>query len=267
VPGTAPPSLPAESLPPGLPVRPAISDRRPPVGFVLHVPILMYHRVLPSSQATTSLPSLVVSPELFAAQLRALHDAGWHTLTMAELLAVLQAGREVPAHTFVITIDDGWDDGYRYALPILEANGFRATFFVVAGRIGTDPGALTPDHVRALSAAGNEIGDHTLDHVEVTHLDPAHLHYEIVAAAARIAQLCGTWPIDFAYPFGRVDAQAIAELQADGFGLAVTTHEGTVVDWPNRLALPRLRVGPGTSATGLLAEVIAAERPSGSFAG
>jgi len=37
-----------------------------------------------------------------------------------------------PDKTFVITIDDGWDDGYTYALPILQSHGFVATYFVIA---------------------------------------------------------------------------------------------------------------------------------------
>ena len=68
-----------------------------------------------------------------------------------------------PAKTFVITIDDGWDDGYTYALPILQSHGFVATYFVIAGRIDR-PGFLTSAHLQALVAAGDEIGDHTMDH-------------------------------------------------------------------------------------------------------
>jgi len=227
----------------------------------------MYHRIVPTNEAGNALPGLVVSPQLFAAQMKALHDAGWHAVTMKELFEALQAGHQLAARTFAITIDDGWDDGFRYALPILQANGFHATYFVVAGRIGNDPGVLTRDQVRALAAAGNEIDDHTYDHVEVTHLDAAHLHYEVMAAAARIAALAGSWPIAFAYPFGRYDALALDELAADGFGLAVTTREGALETWQGRLALPRVRVGPGTSPVGLMAEVNRLEQGGGSISG
>ena len=103
--------------------------------FALHVPILMYHRIVPFAQDGGSLPGLVVPPVTFAAQLDALEKAGWHTITMATLANDLQAHIKPPAKTFVITIDDGWADGYTYALPILQSHGFVATYFVIAGRI------------------------------------------------------------------------------------------------------------------------------------
>ena len=53
--------------------------------FTLHVPILMYHRIVPSAEAGDSIPGLVVPPDTFAAQLDALEAAGWHTITMATL--------------------------------------------------------------------------------------------------------------------------------------------------------------------------------------
>ena len=54
----------------------------------------------------------------------ALAAAGWHTITMATLANDLQANVKPPERTFAITIDDGWDDGYTYALPILAQHGF-----------------------------------------------------------------------------------------------------------------------------------------------
>ena len=45
----------------------------------------MYHRIIPTSEAGNSAPGLVVSPEMFSAQLKALRDAGWQSITMATL--------------------------------------------------------------------------------------------------------------------------------------------------------------------------------------
>ena len=225
----------------------------PVSGFVLHVPILMYHRVVPPAQAGDSLPGLVVSPQLLDAQLRALHAAGWRSITVAQLFADLRAGRAVPPRTFAVTFDDGWADGYRYALPILQRYGDHATFYVIAGRVGPGGSFLSSSQLRALIAAGMEIGDHTMDHVSLTGLSPARLRYEILGAAQRLAQLDGVWPLTFAYPAGRFDPAVELALAQDGFGLAVTTRPGAVEAWWDRFAIPRIRVGPGTSPGALLA--------------
>ncbi len=92
--------------------RPAIAvawpgpDRRGPGpghDVVLHVPILMYHRIVDSRTAHCPRPGLCVAPATFAAQLGLLAAAGWHTVTMASLAADLATGREPRRRTFVIT--------------------------------------------------------------------------------------------------------------------------------------------------------------------
>lgn len=217
-----------------------------PPGFSLRVPILMYHRIVPPAEAGNSLPSLVVPPEVFAAQMAALDAAGWRTVTAAQLAADLAAGRVPAAHTFVVTFDDGYDDGYRYALPVLQAHHFVATYYIVPGRIG-NPIVLTADHVRALTAAGMEIGDHTMNHVDLPHLTGAALSYQVAGAADRIAALTGQLPTTFAYPFGAEDPAVVRLVASCAFQLAVTNVEGVGETWAGRFLVPRLRVGPGTT--------------------
>lgn len=212
----------------------------------LQVPILMYHRIVPPAEAGGSLPSLVVPPDLFAAQMAALDAAGWRTITVSALAADLAAGRSPARRTFVVTFDDGYDDGYRYALPILQAHHFVATYYIVAGRIG-DPVDLSAEHVRALAAAGMEIGDHTMNHLDLPRLDTASLHYQIAGAAERIAGIMGRRPMTFAYPFGAEDPAVRGVVAGCGFALAVTNVEGVGERWADRFLVPRLRVGPGTS--------------------
>lgn len=241
--------------------------------FVLHVPILMYHRIVPIAEAGNSLPGLVVPPQTFAAQLDALAEAGWHTITMATLANDLQAHVNPLAQSFVITIDDGWDDGYSYALPILEKHAFVATYFVIAGYID-NPGFLSSAHLRALVAAGDEIGDHTMDHLSLSRQPAAKITYEIDAAAARIAQVTGYWPESLAYPYGGFDSQAAAAVAAcQELRIAaieapleiekpvargtpqVTVMPAAYETWAYRFVVPRIRVSPSTTPAYLLAEL------------
>jgi len=249
--------------------------------IALHVPILMYHRIVPIALAGDSLRGLVVPPETFAAQLDALAGAGWRTITMATLANDLQARRRPPARTFVITIDDGWDDGYTYALPILQKHGFVATYFVIAGRIDL-PSFLSSAHLQALVAAGDEIGDHTMDHVSLPSQKPPQLTYEIDAAAARIAQVTGRWPESLAYPSGGVDNEVVAAVAAcqelrvavieerlvtekpettgkpgasQSPGTVATAAPEVSETWTDRFVVPRLRVSPTTMPANLVAEL------------
>jgi peptidoglycan/xylan/chitin deacetylase (PgdA/CDA1 family) len=236
-----------------------IADVEPSPLFSLQVPILMYHRIVPAGLAGDSLPGLVVSPELFDAQLAALHAAGWHTVTVAQISQALQLHRTLPPRTFAISIDDGWDDGYTYALPVLQRYGFHATYYVIAGRVGTWKNVLTPAELRALAAAGMEIGDHTLDHRALPYLSQAQMHVQVVAAADLLATFVGERPATFAYPSGRYDLAAEEEVQADGFGMAVIEGSGAWEGAANQFAVPRVRVSPTTTPAWLLAQLRALE--------
>ena len=69
-----------------------------------------------------------------------------------------------------ITFDDGNVSDLEHALPALRARGLEATFFIVAGRIGT-PGFVDASGVRQLAAAGMEIGSHGMRHRPWRRLD------------------------------------------------------------------------------------------------
>jgi peptidoglycan/xylan/chitin deacetylase (PgdA/CDA1 family) len=261
-PGSAPPlaaSLPLVNSCNPRSVPRAIAVAAPAAGkagsFVLHVPILMYHRIVPSAEAGNSLSRLVVPPAIFAAQLDALKLAGWHTITLGTLANDLQARVKPAQRTFVITIDDGWDDGYTYALPILAQHGFVATYFVIAGRIDR-PGFLTSTHLQAIVAAGDEIGDHTMDHVHLPTQPAAKLPYEIDAAAARIAQVTGHWPESFAYPYGSVNSRVVIAVAAcQELRIAVIEESVALETWTNRFVVPRIHVGPDATPARLVAEL------------
>ncbi len=232
---------------------------QPSPTFALQIPILMYHRIVPAGLAGDSLPGLVVSPELFDAQLAALHAAGWHTVTVAQISQALQLHRTFPPRTFAISIDDGWDDGYLYALPILQRYGFHATYYVIAGRVGTWQNVLTPAELRTLVADGMEIGDHTMNHLSLPSLSPAALHYQVETAAELIESFVGERPATLAYPAGRYDAEVLQEVQADGFGLAVIEGSGAWESAADRFTVPRARVSPSTTPAGLVNQLRALE--------
>jgi peptidoglycan/xylan/chitin deacetylase (PgdA/CDA1 family) len=230
----------------------------PTIDHTLRVPILMYHRIVDPGQAGDSMPGLVVPPSLFTAQMRVLHGAGWGTITAAELASSLQHGSAVPARTFVVTIDDGWRDGYTDAWPVLETFGYRATYYVIGKRIGAR-GFLSPGELQTLAAAGMEIGDHTFDHHALPSLPDFVRRFEITAAADRIAQVVGQAPVTFCYPDGRSSLDVESQVAQAGFGLALTTQPGARQSWSTRYALPRLRVTPSTSAIALLARMEVAQ--------
>jgi len=116
--------------------------------------ILMYHRVLPESEASRLAiePGMYVTPESFDQQLAALRQFDFEPTPLHTLLEAQTRSEPWPKRAVTLTFDDGWLDNHSYARPIVERHGFTATLFVVTERVGT-AGAFWPDEVmRRLSA-------------------------------------------------------------------------------------------------------------------
>ncbi len=97
------------------------------------------------------------------------------------------------------TFDDNRMGQYTYAKGILEAAGFRATFFVTRDNFDKDPSFFGVAEVKALHGAGHEIGDHTKTHRDLTKLSEAEIRWEIDADHLKAL---GIKPRSHAYPYG-----------------------------------------------------------------
>jgi peptidoglycan/xylan/chitin deacetylase (PgdA/CDA1 family) len=125
-----------------------------------------------------------------------------------------------------VTFDDGNGSDLEYALPELRRRGMRAAFFVVAGRLGT-PGFLDEDGVRALAAAGMEIGSHGLRHRPWRRLDAPALAEEVVHARRRLEEVVGRPVVQAACPFGAYDRRTLRWLRRHAYEGVLTSDRGT----------------------------------------
>jgi peptidoglycan/xylan/chitin deacetylase (PgdA/CDA1 family) len=95
--------------------------------------ILLYHRIF---NPVTDIWDLSVSPEHFEAHLRMLKKH-FHTLSLDEM-SELSIGKRFPRIPVCITFDDGYEDNFTVAKPLLEEMCIPATFFLSTGNIGTN---------------------------------------------------------------------------------------------------------------------------------
>ena len=140
-----------------------------------------------------------------------------------------------------ITFDDGNVSDLEHALPALRARGLEATFFIVAGRIGT-PGFLDASGVRQLAAAGMEIGSHGMRHRPWRHLDALARDEELVRAKAVLEEVVERPVTEAACPFGSYDRRVVAGLRAAGYRRVYTSDRGTTR--PDDFLQARNSVGP-----------------------
>ncbi|HEX7801972.1 MAG TPA: polysaccharide deacetylase family protein [Pseudoxanthomonas sp.] len=99
--------------------------------------ILAYHRVLDSADPDGfSFDTELISAtgEQFREQMRAI-KRDFHPMRFDQVLSYIDAGRRLPKGAILVTFDDGYDDNYRIAFPILRELGMSAMFFVSTGHI------------------------------------------------------------------------------------------------------------------------------------
>lgn len=138
---------------------------------------------------------------------------------LATGVAVLPKGPAGADGVSMTTVSISWDDGRASqigSVALQQSLGFHATYFLSTNLIGTDPYYLDRDSVDLIHAAGNEIGGHGDEHVDLTTVDLATATRLICSDRTRALSWYGDAGRSFAYPFG--SATAALETAVAGCG-------------------------------------------------
>jgi peptidoglycan/xylan/chitin deacetylase (PgdA/CDA1 family) len=215
----------------------AMSAETPTAGTATErrgTPILMYH----SFGAPGEAPGRYRVPAIrFARQLALLRVLRYRVLRLSELGAALREGRPVPRRSVVLTFDDGYEDIYQHAFPLLRKYGFPATLFVVSARVGarcewtSDPelagrSLCTWSQLSIMGGYGVEIGAHTRTHARLTAL-PAEAAAAEIAGSRRDLESALGWRVElFAYPYGDCDRNVERLVTDAGFTASCGVRSG-----------------------------------------
>jgi peptidoglycan/xylan/chitin deacetylase (PgdA/CDA1 family) len=208
------------------------------------VPILMYHHVgEPPPGADAIRRDLTVLPSQFEAQLAYLSEEGYQTIYLSDLIMHLQMGRRLPPKPIVITFDDGYDDAFTNAYPLLKEYGFVATFFIITrfpdeGR----EGYLSWAEIKALHAAGMEIGSHTYTHPDLRGQPYDYIVWQVLGSKEAIEARTKEPVRLFCYPSGKYDQQVVEVLKSTSYWGAVTINQGAHQSSDRPFELQRIRV-------------------------
>ena len=149
--------------------------------------------------------------------------------------------------TVVLTFDDGCETDWTVAAPLLSALGFGATFYIVSDWVGRR-GFMDAPQVRALHAAGFEIGSHSASHAFFNDLDERALRHEIVDSRHALEDIVGHRVRHLACPGGRTTRRAARMAHEAGYETMATSRIGRNDAGTDRYALARCAVMADTSA-------------------
>ena len=221
----------------------------------VQIPILMYHAVHVMDPSEASNANLIVDPDLFEAQIKALSKAGYYFLTPEEAYKAFTENA-LPAKKVVwLTFDDGNEDFYTIAYPILKKYKAKATNNVITGFVKKgNAGNLTVKQMKEMMAHGMSFQSHTVNHPDLSTTDKATQKVELSDSIDFLENKLNTKVNTIAYPSGRYN-QTTLDLAKKTYKLGLTTNEGLASAKDGLLSLNRVRILPTTTAKGLLSEI------------
>ena len=221
----------------------------------VQIPILMYHAVHVMDPSEASNANLIVDPDLFEAQIKALSKAGYYFLTPEEAYKAFTENA-LPAKKVVwLTFDDGNEDFYTIAYPILKKYKAKATNNVITGFVKKgNVGNLTVKQMKEMMAHGMSFQSHTVNHPDLSATDKATQKVELTDSIDFLENKLNTKVNTIAYPSGRYN-QTTLDLAKKTYKLGLTTNEGLASAKDGLLTLNRVRILPTTTAKGLLSEI------------
>lgn len=224
--------------------------------------VLFYHRVnpYPFEQLGPVSRELTVTPTIFEAQLDWLRAKNYRSASPRELEDVLAGKRAADPKAILITFDDGFEDNFLWAHPLLLKYGFQGVFFIATHYVGAEAGPdwtvgdmpgygrfMSWDQLRRMRREGAVIASHTCSHRLLTSLTAHEISHELTASrAALTAQLEDDAPW-FAYPAGVENASVRAAVAAAGYRVAFTTVPGATNGRVAAMAVPRSEVSASDS--------------------
>jgi len=209
--------------------------------------ILFYHSVDNSGSHISN------TPETFEKHLAYLKDNGYKSISLSEFVDSNYLENGCPDKLVLITFDDGYENNYHIAFPILKKYGFIATIFIATDFVGGDAGWIIRDgseikkrlmtsgedaadvkklkevsglsllnweQIKEMSDYGIEFGSHTASHMWLSVASPEKAKEDILRSKVLIEKMLNR-PVDtFSYPYSKYTPETQELLRELGFKAA-----------------------------------------------
>ena len=223
--------------------------------------ILMYHQI-GEFKPMKGHRSTYCDHRRFASQMAYLSRFDYRVLSMAEVLECLRGGRPVPPRAVALTFDDGYENFYEYAWPVLQSHGFPAMVYLISGMLGQPsswfaadgrdtPPLMSAQRVRQLRAEGVDFGAHSVSHIRLAQQqDTATIREEVSQSKATLEDVLGEPVTHFCYPYGSHDRRVVDAVADAGYLAATTCVRSPATRADDPLTLPRKAVSFGDNLIG-----------------
>ncbi len=216
----------------------------------IRLPIIMYHYVeYVQDPGDFIRKRLDVTPDTFEKELKDLQEAQYETYFVKDIPPLIGGESQLSPKGIVLTFDDGYEDFYAVAFPLLKKYNVKATIYIVNHFIGRK-GYMTQKEIEEIIASRLvEVGAHTLDHIGLKGVSKATLEKQIVESKKELEDRFDINISTFAYPYGSFDTAAVSAVQEASFSAAVSVIPGVYHSEESLFYLSRIRPGAFNGTT------------------
>ena len=206
--------------------------------------ILNYHGV---NDETFGIEDMFVRPSEFEKQMQFLKDNNYTVISFHDFKNVANIEKPV-----IITFDDGYEDNYTKAYPILQKYNFKATIFVCP-EFFNKTYYLTTELIKSMTGL-IDFQSHTLTHPDLTSLSDEQLDKELSESKTIIEQLTGQKVNALAYPTGYFD-ERVKSVAGKYYDYAVKIGGGIHYTGEDNMQMKRIYISRELDIEGFKAKL------------
>ena len=209
------------------------------------IPILNFHHIDRAPLNLSKIDkSFYIEPEKFEAVLKDLIINNYRPVFVSEIVKYLKADELPQEKIMAITFDDGNEDFYTQAWPILQKLKIKSNMYVMTGVRGAN--WLTPEQIIELDKSGLvEIGSHTVWHPYLTRISKIEQLRELKDSKEFLDKLLNKNINVICYPFGLFNQQVEGLAQEVGYNAGLTFDQEAWQKSDDLMGLKRISVYPG----------------------
>ncbi len=191
----------------------------------LEIPIFLYHHIV-DNKSEIEYDYMQTSKDTFEKQITGLENSGYHFISYDDLIQYKEGKKTLYKKSAVLTFDDGYEDVYKNAYPILKEYNIPFTMFIITDYMGTNT-YMTWDEAKDVQNSGlGIIASHSQNHEDFSKLSVEQAVENVNNSYKTIEENLGNQKIKiFAYPYGLYGEGQSEALEKEGYIVDLTDNK------------------------------------------
>lgn len=215
-----------------------------PITARIKIPVILYHYVeYVKDKGDFIRKGLDTNPQIFEDQLKTLKENNYQMYFVKEVPDIYAGKILYSSQSAVLTFDDGYEDFYTDAYPLLKKYQTKATIYLVNNFIGKK-NYLNEKQIQEIVQSGLvEIGAHSLDHLNLASSSALVARKQIFESKKLLEETYGIEVKTFAYPYGAFNQKTQELVKNANYVAAVSVITGAYHSSADIYSLSRIRPG------------------------